>query len=247
MFLSVLFSCVLAAAPASDAAPSRPLPQAAHAAKPTSGAPKAASPLAPEVQKAVDAMQRFYEGTEHFEADFVQTYTYTTFARQTTSKGHLRFLKSGSAMRWDYTSPNEKSFIVAASRYFVYDKAAKQIMVAEMDSDRISASLSFLWGQGRITDAFNVAPADRDDLGDGIGLELTPKTPDPRFQKIYFLLSRENYSVKGTLVVDPDGSENLMEFSNIRTDGTYGKEVFRLSPPPDVQVLRFDRPDDGKK
>lgn len=198
--------------------------------------------MEPEVKRAVDEMQKFYEETVRFEAEFDQTYSYTTFSRKTKSVGRVRFLKSGASMRWDYVEPTEKSFVVAAEKFFVYDKEAKQILVAEMDSDRISASISFLWGQGKLEKEFFIRKSTRDDLKDGIALELTPKVPDPRFQKVYFLINPKDYSVKETLVIDPDGSENRVRFRNVRTDGKFGKEAFLLEPPEDVQVVRFDQP-----
>lgn len=244
MTTAVLISLALLAAPGaaspSTAATASPVASTSSAEAPSTA--RQGEEMPPEVKRAVDAMQKFYEETTHFEADFVQTYTYSTFARQTKSTGTLRFLKSGASMRWDYKTPTEKSFVVAAGRYFVYDKEAKQIVVAQMESDRSSASLSFLWGQGRIDQEFVVKAARREEFQDGVALELTPRVHDPRFERIYLLLDGKKYSVKETLVVDPDGSENHMVLSNVRTDGTFGKEAFKLQPPSDVQVVRFDQP-----
>jgi len=215
-------------------------PQPALNASPTPQQTITAPASDPKIQKAVDAMQKFYEETVRFEAEFEQTYSYTTFSRQTVSSGRVRFLKSGASMRWDYAKPTEKSFVVAAERFFVYDKEAKQILVAQMESDRVSASLSFLWGQGKLDKEFFIRPSTRDDLKDGIALELTPKIKDPRFEKVYFLINPKDYSVKETLVIDPDGSENHVRFKNVRTNGDFGREAFLLEPPEDVQVVRFD-------
>jgi outer membrane lipoprotein carrier protein len=222
-------------------------PAAPATASDSATVPAGPGQMDPEVRRAVDAMQKFYEETLRFEADFEQRYSYTTLPRTMKSTGRLRFLKSGASMRWDYAKPTEKSFVVAAEKVFVYDKEAKQILVAEMDSDRLSASISFLWGQGKLDQEFFIQKSTREDLKDGIALELTPKKTDPRFQKIYFLINPENYSVKETLVIDPDGSENHVTFKNVRTDGTFGKEAFLLEPPPDVEVIRYDQSTSGVK
>lgn len=231
MTSALALALMLAATPATPAA-----------APPTPAVAPPQSEMTPEVRRAVEAMQKFYEETVRFEADFEQTYSYTTFSRKTLSRGRVRFLKSGASMRWDYAKPTEKSFVVAAEKFFVYDKEAKQILVAEMDSDRVSASLSFLWGQGKLDKEFFIRESPREDLKDGIALELTPKIKDPRFEKVYFLISAEDYSVKETLVIDPDGSENHVRFTNVRTNGDFGREAFLLEPPEDVQVVRFDQP-----
>lgn len=244
MVLSILFASVLAASsPTISAARSAP-PFGSPAADVNAEKPdgkSAPDAMTPEIRQAVDAMQHFYESTERFEADFTQIYSYTTFARETKSTGHLRFHKGAASLRWDYRTPNEKSFVVAADKFFAYDKEAKQILVADMDSDRISASVSFLWGKGRLDREFIIRPSARDDLKDGIALELTPKVSDPRFKKVYFLIDRKDFSVRETLVIDPDGSENHVIFGKFTTDGKFGREAFLLSPPPDVQVIRFDQ------
>ncbi len=236
---ALALALMLAAATPAPAATAAPAP----AAKVDDRSEATSQPeMAPEIARAVEAMQRFYEQTVRFEAEFEQTYSYTTFARKTKSSGRVRFLKSGASMRWDYDKPNEKSFVVAAEKFFVYDREAKQIIVAEMDSDRVSASLSFLWGQGKLDKEFFIRKSTRGDLKDGIALELTPKVRDPRFQKVYFLINSEDYSVEETLVIDPDGSENHVRFKNVRTNGKFGREAFLLEPPEDVQVVRFDQP-----
>lgn len=239
MTTALAIALMLAATPETPAAAVSSAPVAAIAPP----EPELVQPaMAPEVKRAVEAMQKFYEETVRFEADFEQTYRYTTFSRKTTSSGRVRFLKSGASMRWDYAKPTEKSFVVAAEKFFVYDKEAKQILVAEMDSDRVSASLSFLWGQGKLDKEFFIRKSPRDDLKGGIALELTPKIRDPRFEKVYFLISPEDYSVKETLVIDPDGSENHVRFKNVKTNGNFGREAFLLEPPEDVQIVRFDQP-----
>ncbi len=244
MSIGFLLALVLTASPTPAAPAAQTAADASASPAPASDTPPSApadEALAPELQKAVDAMQHFYESTERFEADFTQIYSYSTFARETKSTGHLRFHKGAASLRWDYRTPNEKSFVVAADKFFAYDKEAKQILVADMDSDRISASVSFLWGKGRLDREFRIRPSPRDDLKDGIALELTPKVPDPRFKKVYFLIDRKDFSVKETLVIDPDGSENHVIFGKFTTDGKFGREAFLLSPPPDVQVIRFDQ------
>ncbi|MBI5544077.1 MAG: outer membrane lipoprotein carrier protein LolA [Deltaproteobacteria bacterium] len=200
------------------------------------------APMAPEVKKAVDSMQRFYEDTKDFQADFKQTYKYKTFARTTQATGKMRFKKEGPSMRWDYATPDEKVFVIAVEKVFAYDKAAKTLTVSRLSADRLSASITFLWGQGKLDREFRIQKADRKDLKDGIALELTPKITDPRFQKIFFLLDTKTFSVKETVVVDPDGSENRMTFTNVKTNSGLSNDIFKIEPPEGTQIMRLDGP-----
>jgi len=198
------------------------------------------APMDPAVRKAVDSMQKFYENTRDFQADFQQVYTYKTFGRTSRAKGTMRFKKEGPSMRWDYSAPGEKVFVIAAEKVFAYDKEAKRIVVSRMSSDNLSASITFLWGQGKLDREFRITRADRKDLTDGIALELTPKVADPRFQKVFFLLDPKTYAVKETLVIDPDGSENRMTFTHTKTNSGLSNKVFELQPPADVKIDRMD-------
>lgn len=206
-----------------------------------SPAPKAAAqPMAADVKNAVDQMQKFYEETRDFQARFEQHYTYKSFGRTTKASGTVRFLKSGASMRWDYLKPNEKVFVVAANKVFAYDKEAKQVTVSSIETERLSASITFLWGQGRLEREFDIQKASRDDLKGGIALELTPKKPDPRFQKVFFLIDAKTFAVKESIVVDPDGSENRVAFLDVKTNAGFGTEAFQIAYPPDTQVIRMD-------
>jgi outer membrane lipoprotein carrier protein len=193
------------------------------------------------VRAAVEQMQKFYENTKDFQANFKQTYTYKTFARKTVASGTMKFMKAGASMRWDYQKPEQKVFVVAANKVYAYVKEAKQLTISPIDTDRLSTSVTFLWGQGKLDREFDIKRAERKDLTGGFALELTPKNPDPRFQKIFFVLDPKSYEVKESLVVDPDGSENRIAFSDAKTNQGFGKEAFAIEPPPDTQIIRMDQ------
>ncbi len=198
------------------------------------------SAMTPEVRQAVEKMQKFYEDTRDFDANFKQTYKYKTFARKTKASGRVRFMKSGASMRWDYEKPNEKVFVIAGEKVYAYDKEAQQLTISRLNSDRLSASITFLWGQGKLTHEFIIQKSTRQDDQNRFTLELTPKTNDPRFQKIYFVLDPNSYSVRESLVIDPDGSENHMLFSEIKTDTGLSRADFRINPPKGTNIIRMD-------
>lgn len=254
MVSSYVLSLLLAQSPGSVSVAPAKAAVVAQAPKAETGAgaaksEKAAEPstaMDPEVKRAVDAMQKFYEETKDYSSDFQQTYTYKTFNRKQKSSGTMRFMKQGAAMRWDYVKPDPKVFVIAFDKVFMHDLEAKQITVAPINTEKLSASVTFLWGQGRLEREFDIKRAERKDLTGGIALELTPKTPDPRFQKVFFLLDPKTYAVKETIVVDPDGSENRMAFSNVKINTGFKPEVFKLSPPPGTQIIDMTKGAAGK-
>ena len=194
----------------------------------------------PDVKRAVEKMQRFYEETKDFTASFQQTYRYKSFATTKKASGRVRFMKAGGSMRWDYLKPDDKVFVISGRKIYSYDKEAKQLAIASIDTDRLSASVTFLWGQGKLEREFDVRKADRKDLVGGIALELTPKVPDPRFREVFFLLDPMTYAVRESLVIDPDGSENTVAFSEVKTNTGFSNDVFKIDYPKDTQILRLD-------
>ena len=194
------------------------------AAAPSTGS----GPMGPEVAKAVDAMQKYYEKLKDFDATFTQVYLYKTFKRRQTSSGRVRFMPA--TMRWDYEKPSPKVFVVAGSKVYMYDPDAKTLTIAGINAQKLSASITFLWGQGKLEREFDITRANRKDLKDGIALELTPKVPDPRFLRVFMLVDPKTYQAKTTVVVDPDGSENHMTFTDVKLNSGFGPEVFKLTP-----------------
>lgn len=248
MIHALLLCLSLFAAPASPeaaAAASTPAtegPQEAKGAEPRPDAGGATAPAAapdPEVKRAVDQMQRFYEETKDFTATFQQNYRHRGFPAKKAS-GTVRFKKRGGSMRWDYQKPDEKVFVISGKKIYTYDKEAKQLTVASVDTDRLSASITFLWGQGKLEREFNIRKADRKDLTGGIALELIPKAADPRFREVFFLLDPKTYAVKESLVVDPDGSENRVAFVDVKANTGFSDEVFQIEHPKDTQIIRLD-------
>ena len=169
---------------------------------------------------AVKAMQAFYEKAKDCSASFTQTYLNTAFKKTLQSAGTLRFKKPGM-LRFDYTTPEPKFFVVKNDRITSYVPAAQQAMVGSFKADQLSASVSFLFGKGKIENEFLVLASDRTDFAPGTAMLLTPKRDDPRFSRIYFVVNPETSAVVESVVVDPSGNENRFDFTAFkRTRGS---------------------------
>lgn len=225
--------------------------QPAASPKPEKSAPasvaeaKAGTPMDPQVKRLVDAMQGFYEKTLDFEAQFTQRYTYVSRSRTQESTGTLLFRKprktkggqtEAPAMRWDYAKPAPKTIIVTGGSVYMFDPEAQELTKAPLQLEKLSASVTFLWGVGKLDHEFYITRSARPDLAGGVALELVPKKPDPRFDRVFMKLDPKTSAVVETIVVDPSGDENHMIFSGVKTDQGVGPERFHLDPPPGTQV-----------
>lgn len=199
--------------------------------------------LAPDVKALVDRVQAFYEKTQDFTADFTQEYTYKAFKRTQTSSGKVTF-KKPALMRWEYEKPAPKTFVLAGQRVFAYDPEAKLITRAAISTNRLSASVTFLWGQGHLADEFSIAKKACETCK-GTLLEMTPLTTDPRFRKVLLEVDPVSAQVTRSTVIDPDGSENAITFLDLKTNVGVEEIAFKLTPPPGTQVQDFMGAPDG--
>jgi outer membrane lipoprotein carrier protein len=201
--------------------------------------------MAPEVKALVDRMQAFYESTQDFTADFKQDYFYKLSKRTQTSTGTVVFAKPG-LMRWEYLKPSLRTFVLAGVKVYMHDPEAKLLTVASLGTSKLSASVTFLFGQGKLADEFAITQKACEKCS-GTLLQLDPLVPDPRFTRIFLEVDVKTAQVLKSTVVDPDGSENAISFLNLKTntmaafDGGAGSvdPRFKLTPPPGTQVQDF--------
>lgn len=248
--LTALFS--LAPAPGQAAQPVQPAqavrsekPQPPKAAASKSEPKKSAPDKAPakamsaEVKSLVDRMQAFYENTADFTARFEQKYTYKTFKRTQTSSGDVTFKKPG-LMRWEYQSPSKKTFVLAGDKVYAYDPEAMLLTKASIGTNQLSAAVTFLFGQGKLADEFEIEKVACQDCA-GALLQLTPLQPDPRFKRILLEVDPKSAQVIRSTVVDPDGSTNRITFKSLKTNTGVSLDAFKLEPPEGTQVQDLTR------
>lgn len=204
---------------------------------------KKTQPMAPEVKALVDRVQAFYEKTQDFTADFTQKYTYKAFRRTQVSSGKVAF-KKPALMRWEYEKPGLKTFVLAKDRVFAHDPEAKLLTRAAIATNQLSASVTFLFGVGKLADEFSIVKKACPSCT-GIQLELTPLVPDSRFKRILLEVDEKTAQVLKSTVIDPDGSENAISFENLTTNVGINETHFKLSPPPGTQVQDFVGARDG--
>jgi outer membrane lipoprotein carrier protein len=190
--------------------------------------------MAPDVKALVTRMQGFYEKTADFTASFRQDYTYKSFNRTQTSTGKVSFLKP-AMMRWDYEKP-AKTFVLSGDKAYAYDPEAMTLTIAGIKSNELSAAVTFLWGAGRLEKEFSIARQPCSEC-QGVLLELTPLGPEARFQKVKLEVDPKTAQVLRTIVIDPDGSENAIAFSELKINPGVSKEQFKIKTPKDTQVV----------
>ncbi len=207
----------------------------------------AAPPSPAQVRQAVARMQAFYEKAHDLRVAFDQTFVDAAFHRTLKSSGTLDFEKPGK-IRFDYVKPEPKLFVVKGGRIVTYVPAAQQAMVGAFDADRLSASVTFLWGRGRLEDEFTITAAKRPGLAPGLALALTPRRPDPRFARLWFVVDPKTYAVKESVVLDGAGNENRFDFHDVRVNAGLPAGTFDFAPPAGTEIVPMSgQPDRGAR
>ncbi len=205
-------------------------------------APSAASaPLDAKLSALVDAVQKAYDGTTDFSGAFTQKYTYTMLRRTQESSGTLRFKKPG-LMRWDYTAPQPKAFVIDGTSLWMHQPEDHNAFVNAcfQQSSDLVAPIAFMWGAGRIKDQFDVSWFDGV-FGDKSDhhLLLVPKTPSAVFAKLILVVDPKTSRVKQSVVVDPAGNVNQFIFKNVVFNKALKDAVFVFVPPAGTHVARL--------
>jgi len=198
-------------------------------------APAVEKTMTADVKALVDRMQGFYERTHDFTADFEQEYLYRTFNRTVVSTGTVAFQKPAK-MRWEYLTPSKRTFVLSGERIYALDPEAQTLTKGALPTSQLSASVTFLWGKGKLGDEFDISKTECKECS-GTLLTLVPKKPDARFREVQLEIDPKSAQVRRSIVIDPDGSRNAITFSALKTNVALPKDTFQITPPPGTQII----------
>jgi outer membrane lipoprotein carrier protein len=218
-------------------------PATAPAATPAATPAAAPAPDA-KLDALVDSIQKTYEGTRDFKASFTQRFTYTMLRRTQESQGSVVFEKPGR-MRWDYAAPAPKQFIIDGKALWMVQPDDKVAFVnACFQQDGLTASVAFLWGDGKLREQFTISWFDGA-FGDKTDhhLLLVPKDGNTVFARLILVVDPTTSRVKQSVVVDPAGNVNQFIFSNLAFNvgkaGGVTAAAFIYVPPAGINAQRI--------
>jgi outer membrane lipoprotein carrier protein len=237
----IFFCCLVGSMTLAHPLESRAEAQATSA--PASSVSSARTLTAPAVAAAV---QSFYDQTKSVEAEFFQTYYSRLYDKYDRSSGKVKFEKPGR-MRWDYSAPNGKVIVSDGKRLLIYEPGdegeAGQVFERAMGESELPQALSFLTGTGKLASDFSFRLLDAAAQGFTAGyvLELLPKTPDPRFERILFYVDgdpKRQGLVHRVLIVDAAGNRNRIDFKSPRFNRPIDAKTFAWQPPKNARRIQ---------
>jgi outer membrane lipoprotein carrier protein len=202
---------------------------------------------APSPPPAVDAaavlakVQKFYDSTKDLHARFEQTLESGVGAKKKAS-GEM-WLKKPGRMRWDYVKPEKKLMLADGQTLWVYEPEDEQAFKQDLKSSTLPVSVTFLLGQGKLAEEFEVQAVTVEGVGNPgqVVLKLVPKLATAAYRYLLFVVDPATGMVLESVIYDQQGGTNRLAFSAVETNKGAPDAKFKFSPPAGTKILSGSR------
>jgi outer membrane lipoprotein carrier protein len=195
-----------------------------------------AAPLqaqAPDAHTLAQKVDQHYNKLHSLKAGFTESYNGLGVKR--TESGTLLLEKPGR-MRWDYSSPAGKIFLLDGKYAWFYRQGDPQVQrMKAKDLDDLRSPLRFLLGHTELEKEFNqltLKPA----AGGEFTLTGVPKGQENRIERVT-LTVRTDGAITGIEIEETDGAMTTFSFANEAVNTAVPPNSFRFTPPAGVPVV----------
>jgi outer membrane lipoprotein carrier protein len=195
-----------------------------------------------DAAQLAQSLQKKYDGITDFATDFVHTYEGGVLRKTVTERGRLLIKKPGK-MRWEYTAPEQKSFVSDGVKLYSYIPKDKQVIVASVPpQDQATTPTLFLAGKGNLTRDFTPSLVD---LPAGMpagsqALKLVPKTRQRDYDWLILVVDPVTLNLRGLVTVDAQGGKSSFSFNNLKQNVGLTDKEFTFKMPRGVDVVSAD-------
>ena len=185
----------------------------------------------------VDGLQKNYDATVDFVADFRQDTQVKTLNRSLKAWGKLSFKRPGK-MLWRYEEPKGQ-FVLADGHYlYFFQPEQNQIIKSPLkNAFRTDIPLSFLLGIGNLKKDFNAALKTSEDSQ--YVLRLEPKGDSGGFSEILLGVGKSSADILWISVRDASSNLTTIRFSQIRKGVGLKDTLFNLQIPNGADVVEL--------
>ena len=188
---------------------------------------------APDAHTMSQRVDQHYNKLHSLKAGFTESYDGLGVKR--TESGTLLMEKPGR-MRWDYSSPEGKLFLLDGKFAWFYAKGDPHVQrMKAKDLDDLRSPLRFLLGHTQLEKEFNQLTLKP--LANGeFTLSGVPKGQENRIQRVT-LTVRTDGAITGIEIEETDGAMTRFSFANEAANAAFPPNAFRFAPPPGVPVV----------
>jgi outer membrane lipoprotein carrier protein len=178
-------------------------------------------------------VDRHYNQLHSLKAGFTENYQGLGMDR--TESGTLLLLKPGR-MKWDYTSPSGKLFLIDGSHAWFYQKGDAQVQrLPTKDLDDLRSPLRFLLGHTKLEKELENLTLSAGP-GDQLTLTGVPKGLEKRVDRVTLIVTAKG-AITSMEIDEADGALTRFTFSSEEPDASLPAAEFRFTPPAGVPVV----------
>jgi len=192
-------------------------------------------------QEVLIEIQKQYEKTNNFQADFVQETVGKMIKKPHRGEGKVYFQKKGM-MCWDYRMPSQKLISNGRNLWF-YLPEEKQVFVSDVSGVlKEKTPLAFLAGEGNLRRDFTLVNFNESvsQKEENFVLELAPKEPTAALAKLVLTADKKTYQVVQADVFDAMGNLTRTRFINIKTNVDLPASLFQFTVPQGTEVFNME-------
>ena len=187
--------------------------------------------------RVVENLQKSYEATVDFVADFRQETELKTINRTLKAWGKVSFKRPGR-MLWRYEEPKGQWVLADGKSLYYYQPEEKQVLKTPLKSAfRSDVPLSFLIGIGNLKKDFRVVFKGLQQ--EHYILQLAPKGESVGVDEVVLGVDRQAFGIGWARIRDPAGNVTTVRLSNIKRGVGLADSVFRLQVPAGVDVVEM--------
>ncbi|HEY1985709.1 MAG TPA: outer membrane lipoprotein carrier protein LolA [Terracidiphilus sp.] len=194
---------------------------------------KSAQSSAADVHALAQRIDKHYNQLHSLKAGFTESYVGLGIHR--SESGTLLLLKPGR-MRWDYSSPAGKLFLLDGKWAWFYTQGDPQVQRMEAKQlDDLRSPLRFLLGHTELEKELGhvvMAPAANGEFT----LTGQPKGQEKRIPRLAVTATAAGF-ITAIEIEEVDGAITRFTFSGEEPNATVAPTAFRFSPPAGVQVI----------
>jgi Outer membrane lipoprotein-sorting protein len=185
----------------------------------------------------VDSLQKNYDATADFVADFRQETEVKNLNRTLKASGKLSFKRPGR-MRWLYDEPKGQ-FVLADGKYlYFYQPDQNQVIKSPLkNAFRGDIPLSFLLGLGNLKKDFNATLKASEENQHVLRLE--PKGEAGGYSEILLGVSKSSSDILWVSVRDAANNLTTLRFSNMRKAVGLKDALFQVQIPKGADIVEL--------
>ena len=187
-------------------------------------------PTAHNIAQRVD---RHYNQLHSLKAEFTESYE--GLGRARSESGTLLLLKPGR-MRWDYSQPAGKVFLLDGKYAWFYSKGDPQVQrIGAKDLDDLRSPLRFLLGHTQLEkeiDHLAVTPT----VNGSFIIAGVPHGQEKRVQRLALTVTADGV-ITAIEIQETDGAETRFIFTGEQPNVPIAPATFHFTPPPGVPVV----------